>query len=296
MKWLLTAILMFAILYFVYDKLFAHYLPESHVWYKVALTSLLMVLPASILFGIVSNLRMYRIISNRYNMIPEDGKWIALTGTVSSGDQILQTPFAQKECVSYHYSISKFDHTSATSKAMGRGEMGWIPIYSGFAVAPWNFRSSVANIQIKALAGGSQYLSANKFNSPDDTVVANARRFVESTTFEKSDNIFTKDALGAVQFADSFARKDWVASNLDPAIDLKDCLIEEKYQPLGTEFLATGIWSSQSQTLSKALFRTGTQKEVLSGIRGQLIVQILMVPFLTAFINFVFYNLFKFSN
>jgi len=296
MKWLLRTLLMFGIFYFVYDKLFAQYLPESRVWYKMLLPSFFMLIPALILFGIVSNLRMYRIISSRYNMLPEDGKWVALTGTVSSGDQILQSPFSQRECVSYHYSISKFDHTSTTSKITGRGEMGWIPIYTGYAVAPWNFRSSVANIRIKALAGGSQYLSANKFNSPDDTVVASARRFVESTTFEKSDNMATKDALGAVQFADSFARKDWVASNLDPAIDLKDCLIEEKYQPLGTEFLATGIWSNQSQSLSKALFRTGTQKEVLSGIRGQLIVQILMVPFLTAFINFVFYNLFKFGD
>lgn len=289
MKKLPHLLLAFVVFYFAYDWLLAHYLPQSHVWPRVVLPSLFMLLPFSMFFGLFYNFKRYRVIQGSDTAAPKDGKWVALSGTVIPGDESLVSPFTRKDCVCYSYCVSSYGFSSAVSKSIGRGEMAWHRRYFGYARVPWVLRSSIANIQMKTFFGTSSHV---RKHPPEEEVVANARQFVDRTSFEKRTILGTE----LLEFPPKDSRKDWISTLGDAVPDLKECQLEEDTLPVGQVCLVSGIWSDQTQglTIDVTLY-PGVKKDVLSGIRRQIITQIIMIPFLTAFINFAFYNLYMYS-
>src|SRR6185503_11820049 len=106
MKYVLRLSLAFVVFYFAYDWLFAHYLPESHFPSRIVWPSFLMLLPFSMFFGLFYNFRRYNVIRSSDNTVPQDGKWTALSGTITPSEAPLVSPLTKKECVCYSYSIS----------------------------------------------------------------------------------------------------------------------------------------------------------------------------------------------
>ena len=143
---------------------------------------------------------------------PEEGAWVAVSGSIHSMDP-LRAPFSGAECVAYHYRIY----------------LGKTVLYDGKALAP----STIATRH-----GSVRLLAVPFLDLPAQTIAGaaeKARQFIDATAFESvtveqeatdDDGVFRRD-------------KEYHG----PVADLSRCTFEERHIRQGETVCAFGLYS-----------------------------------------------------
>lgn len=278
------------LLYFLYQELFARYLPQHAQWYKIALASLIMLIPAAILINIHYYLSEIQLLRRAQRPIPADGKRIAVSGFLRPYGEPLTSPFTATPCISYSYGVY---HWKRTGKSRTRQFDCW-----GNAMTPCFIRTPIGgDIRICSYMEGTE---SKTFEGSDPEVYENAKGYLASASFEQMEDADFLTQLKTIRqlvVDDSGGmRKD--CKNTQADFDIQNRQLEETVLRPGNECCVIGVWDSAKGGLVSKPFGAGAIS-VLNGspdqaartMRGKMFFAIGIALFLIAFLNFFIYGL-----
>jgi hypothetical protein len=159
---------------------------------------------------------------------PQDGNWVAVSGTIRSLNP-LRTPITGIAAIAYSYEMYRMERSGkSTSK---------VTYYEGKALTPSTIASKQGAIRLLAVPT----LDVPPENTQNAMAIANAKQYVDATTFEKSNTQpFGTDKEAADD--DGMYRVD--KKNSDREIDVAECMLEERHIKQGEIVCAFGLYSS----------------------------------------------------
>jgi hypothetical protein len=275
-KWFVFGAIAFVVFYRLYDSVFERYLPEQRTWYGVMFPALAMVIPASIFYVLPHYLRELQLLANADRPRLEDGRRVAVHGTLQSESAPLTSPFTRRPCLFYEYTI--FHYVSRRSQT--DDPTNSITDFTGFRKLPFVLRSSVGDLRLLDYVSPTVTYSVN---AQDPSAAATAGALVKDRVFEESWERF----LAAKESGD-FRRAGATLDHAERIIE--GCL------PPGEEICILGKWSSSSMGLQSVGVALGAYTVVRGNPRDArgAIVQRVFKDVLIALLFAAFINAFAF--
>lgn len=175
------------------------------------------------------------------NRPPRDGKVYAFMGTLEPDGELLRTPFTDKSCILYEYSLTQWVGSSSHGHET-RNEV----MYSGFHLCPAHIHTTRGPITLAAYPPAIGFVSQLNIAQP---INHNVGGFLKSTDFKDGANLNYVQQVG-----ESFAR---LTGNAEPPIsedisftnkpDLDKLEVNEEYIPPGVEVYLLAKYDAQRQ-------------------------------------------------
>jgi hypothetical protein len=278
-QWFVFSAIAFVVFYFLYDSIFERYFPQQRTWYWVMFPALAMVIPASVFYVLPHYLRELQLLTNADRPRLEDGQRVAVHGTLQSEKASLTSPFTQRPCLFFEYTI--FHYVSRVSRGYQTDDTtNSITDFTGFRKLPFVLRSAVGDLRLLDYVPPTATYSVK---AQDPSAAALAGALVKNTVFEESWERF----LAAKESGD-FCR---AGATLDQAERITEgCL------PPGEEICILGKWSSSLMGLQSAGVALGAYTVVKGNPRDArgAIVQRVFHNILIALLFAAFINVFAF--
>lgn len=192
----------------------------------------------------------------------EDGERVAVAGTIRPLGDPLLAPFSGRQCAAYQYSIMPFSRRGGTVSTNANGQ----------ALTPSVIDSPGRTTRLLAWPALDKFVETIWGG---DEHRANARAYIESTTFQK---VNVSNVLASMKsvLADDDGNIRLDTSPGDPAsIDLEWVRLKEKVVPAGARVCAIGTWSAMrggivpdEGTLQGITLIPGDAEKVLKGFRS----------------------------
>lgn len=193
-------------------------------------------------------------------LMPEDGKPYAAAGKIRPLREALRTPFQQKECVCFGYTV--YSVRSVTSgSGSGQSTRNEKSIYmGGFALCPSAIRTSIADVKILGFPTPDTFpeekLPAAEYR---DRVLA----YAEENQIPIQKGIPFREMLSQVKAMltedDGSHRHEWRTENLEMGLADENAWVEEQCIPVGAEVCIVGTYSAQKAGLLSDLSQGGLE-------------------------------------
>jgi hypothetical protein len=274
-----------ALFFVVYQDLFARYLPDDAQWYKVAMASLLMLLPAAILINTPYYVAEMRLLHRAARPVLARGKRIAVFGRLLPYGDLLKSPFSGQDCLSYSYGVFRWKGAKNRTREYECG---------GNAMTPCYVRTAQGDIRVSGYLEGTR----SDLDEQDPKVHENARAYVAATRFTQLEPGGLVQALKMVKDLatdeSGAIREDW--KRVEGPVDVSNRRLEETILPAGSEYCVLGIWDAAKGGLVSRPFGSGALA-VLEGnpqaairtMRTRLVFATAVALFLVGFLNFLIY-------
>jgi hypothetical protein len=202
---------------------------------------------------------------------PQDGKRVAVAGTLEPTDAPLRAPLSGQECLVYDYSIS---HVPKPPPLIGKtknstSQPSPVVDRSGMAMAPCVIRSGVREVRLLAFPG----LEGFPDSALDDGRIERARNYIAATKFKEQSIL---NAVGQVakviEDRSGNLRVDWKMTSHE---ELENSGFNERLVPVGAKACVVGLYSAkdnaivpQADTGGVKLIR-GSREEALEFMRDR---------------------------
>jgi hypothetical protein len=206
--------------------------------------ALLLVIALGWLVSIVTRTtEWWRIVRARLGQEPRDGQRVALVGLLRGHGELL-APFSQERCVLYSYDV--------ITKDVSNGESSDRTVYEGFAMVPLSIEHHAERTRILARP---EIPGLKALPRKGRTVEANAKHYVENTTFTATSAAIAVDA--DLSHMDGHLRVDSSRPPLET--NFGAFRMSEKLLHAETPICAIGTYRADRRALAGPVtFRTGS--------------------------------------
>lgn len=203
--------------------------------------------------------------------LPQDGKRVAIAGTIEPTGEPLRAPLSGQECVVYDYSIS---HVPKPPPLIGKmknanSQPSEMIDRSGMAMAPSIIRTGLREVRLLAFPAMEGFADSVL----KDGTIERARNYIAATKFQKQS---VASAMGQVakviEDRSGSLRVDWKMTSHE---ELENSRFSERVVPPGVKACVVGLYSAQENAIvpqadtgGVSLIR-GSREEALEFMRGR---------------------------
>jgi hypothetical protein len=207
---------------------------EPQIYWASGGAGLCVAIAVSYLAGIVNSFRERATLleASVGATTPEDGKWVAVSGHIHALNP-LRSPLSATNAVAYEYKISRMVRS-------GKSGSSEISLYDGKALVPSTIATRYGTVRLLSVPT----FDVKPEDLADETAIANAQRYIESTQFQTRQTPKDKRVGMEQESTDddgNFRRDDYYPPEYE--IDLTACMFSEKVIRQNEAVCAFGLYS-----------------------------------------------------
>ena len=201
--------------------------------------------------------------------LPQDGDRVAFAGTIRVDGTPLRSPFSDEECALYSYDIKHEEAIRGSTGTGPRRQTKTIVDFSGLALAEARLDTVAGRFRLLSFPLMEDFPARVRRSRRE---LANARRFLDSTTFETIGLIGRRfGAIGqfdaALSESNGSFRCDWEGAGRR---DVEALNLTESYIPLNAKIVAFGTYDAERRGIRCDREPLRVMEGDLESVRGQL--------------------------